>query len=160
MMQANRRTIQLLQATHRRGGATSKHNFAIARSLASSTTATASLQSFKYDAPWIHQADGQTPTMKNFINGSFEAPDETSSSQNNNNTMMIPIYDPSTNSLLSTVPESHHENENENSALNRAVAAAKAAYPSWSNTPVQNRQRLLLEYAHFLHKKEVREEIA
>ena len=40
------------------------------------------------------------------------------------------------------------------------VKAAKDAYPKWSNTPVQTRQRLLLDYAHFLHGKEVREEIA
>lgn len=50
--------------------------------------------------------------------------------------------------------------KNEPSALDRAVEAAKRAYPGWSNTPVQTRQRLMLEYAHVLHKKEVREEIA
>mmetsp|Transcript_42268 Transcript_42268/g.88738 ORF Transcript_42268/g.88738 Transcript_42268/m.88738 type:complete len:603 (-) Transcript_42268:2309-4117(-) len=116
---------------------------------------------FKYDAPWLHHPtasnnndDDETPMMKNFINGVFEPPTST--------TTTIPIYDPSTNKLLSYVPESHYgsSSQEEPSALERAVAAAKAAYPSWSNTPVQTRQRLLLEYAHFLHRKEVREEIA
>ncbi|EJK50277.1 hypothetical protein THAOC_30774, partial [Thalassiosira oceanica] len=62
--------------------------------------------------------------------------------------------DPSSGSLLSRVPESNDED------IGRAVSAAAAAFPSWSGTPVQARQRLMLEYAHVLHKKEIREEIA
>jgi len=41
-----------------------------------------------------------------------------------------------------------------------AVAAARDAYPGWSGTPVQARQRLLAEYANLLHAREIREEIA
>ena len=41
------------------------------------------------------------------------------------------------------------------SPLSRAVDAAKQAYLAWSNTHVKSGQRLMLEYAHFLHKKEV-----
>ena len=118
--------------------------------LTSSSSTAPLLQSFKYDAPWLHYSDNRNPpSIKNFINGSFEH-DTTAASQDNK----IPIYDPSTNNLLSYVPEST------TSELNRAVQAAKDAYPSWSNTPVQNRQRLLLDYAHFLHRKDIREEIA
>ena len=118
--------------------------------LTSSSATAPLLQSFKYDAPWLHYSDNHSPpSIKNFINGSFEH-DTTAASQDNK----IPIYDPSTNNLLSYVPEST------TSELNRAVQAAKDAYPSWSNTPVQNRQRLLLDYAHFLHRKDIREEIA
>lgn len=74
----------------------------------------------------------------------------------------IECYDPSTNRVLSYIPESASNSSTKNtpSALEQAVSAAKDAYPSWSSTPVQSRQRILLEYAHFLHKKEVREEIA
>lgn len=74
----------------------------------------------------------------------------------------IECYDPSTNRVLSYIPESASNSSTNNtpSALEQAVNAAKDAYPSWSSTPVQSRQRILLEYAHFLHKKEVREEIA
>ncbi|KAL7534896.1 hypothetical protein ACHAXR_008066 [Thalassiosira sp. AJA248-18] len=147
---------------------------------ASATAPLSSSSSFKYDAPWLHYPDKehhhqqqqQLPTIKNFINGSFENPDEAAMMTSGNNT--IPLIDPSTNIVLSTVPESNYSttsstvvdnDENKplsssSSALHRAVEAAKLAYPSWSNTPVQMRQRLMLEYAQFLHKKEVREEIA
>lgn len=126
------------------------------------TSATSLLQSFKYDAPWLHQSEEANghPQVKNFINGSFETPTEgrhSNLSLANN----ITIYDPSTNNILSYVPESSSKMDSDTpSALHRAVEAAKQAYPAWSNTPVQNRQRLMLEYAQFLHKKEVREEIA
>ena len=75
----------------------------------------------------------------------------------------IPLTDPGTNDVISYVPESNtklNEEDDRPTALDRAVEAAKDAYPEWSNTPVQSRQRLMLEYAHFLHRKEVREEIA
>ena len=127
------------------------------RSFATSTTPL--LQSFKYDAPWLHHSEepNSHPQVKNFINGSFENPTQA----NLSTTSTIPLYDPSTNNIISYVPESSSTLDNDKpSALNRAVEAAKQAYPAWSNTPVQNRQRLMLEYAHFLHKKEVREEIA
>ena len=75
----------------------------------------------------------------------------------------IECSDPSTNKVLSYIPESSSKQDDASttpSSLEQAIAAAKGAYPSWSSTPVQTRQRILLEYAHFLHKKEVREEIA
>jgi malonate-semialdehyde dehydrogenase (acetylating)/methylmalonate-semialdehyde dehydrogenase len=96
----------------------------------------------------------------NFINGKFETTTTTMDEKG-----IIPIYNPSTNNLLSVIPESSSSSSNNKTAAaaavtERAIRAAKEAFPSWSNTPVQNRQRLLLEYAHLLHKKEVREEIA
>ena len=118
-------------------------------------------QQFKYDAPWFDYSedDNEPPTIKNFINGSFET--ATRDTGRGYSIKDIPVDDPSTNKILSYVLESNYaylpKGEN---ALESAVAAAKAAYPSWSNTPVQTRQRLLLDYAHFLHKQEVREEIA
>jgi len=95
----------------------------------------------------------------NFINGSFRPPADTDGMRSS----YIECRDPSTNEVLSYVPESSIKDDSASttpSELEKAVTAAKEAYPSWSSTPVQTRQRLLLEYAHFLHKKEVREEIA
>ena len=124
------------------------------RLVSTATPALLQSSSFKYDAPWIHYNNNeQRPTIKNFINGTFEEVTDATS--------QIPLYDPSTNQVLSYVPESTSSaTTNEEDALQRAVKAAKDAYPKWSNTPVQSRQRLLLDYAHFLHGKEVREEIA
>ena len=135
----------------------------------SSTTTTSLLSQFKYDAPWLdytannYISKDEPPTIKNFINGKFEVG---TVGDTGYSTLMdltdIPIYNPSTNEILSYVPESARSfvvNDTMNE-VNRTVSAAKAAYPSWSNTPVQTRQRLLLDYAHFLHKPEVREEIA
>jgi len=131
------------------------------RQLATTTTTTPLLSSqFKYE-PWLDYSEGidKPPTIKNFINGSFET--ATRDTGRGYSVKDTPLYNPSTNEILSYVLESNYvylpKGEN---ALENAVSAAKAAYPSWSNTPVQTRQRLLLDYAHFLHKPEVREEIA
>ena len=91
----------------------------------------------------------------NFINGSFQHPNDANMKFSDN----IECSD----KVLSYIPESSSKQDDAStnpSSLEQAIAAAKGAYPSWSSTPVQTRQRLLLEYAHFLHKKEVREEIA
>ncbi|KAL7546276.1 hypothetical protein ACHAWF_009615, partial [Thalassiosira exigua] len=120
------------------------------------------------EAPWLSHAlggphdgsnDPDPPVVKNFVNGEFEAPARGH---------RIACLDPATNKVLSLVPESHAHapapgeaaGSWRSSALDRAVDAAKNAFPRWRDTPVQARQRLLLEYAHFLHKKEVREEVA
>jgi len=134
------------------------------------STTTPLLSQFKYDAPWLdytannYISKDEPPTVKNFINGKFEVG---TVGDTGYSTLMdltdIPIYNPSTNEILSYVPESARSfvvNDRTMNEVDRAVSAAKAAYPSWSNTPVQTRQRLLLDYAHFLHKPEVREEIA
>ena len=116
---------------------------------------------FKYDAPWLHYyPTHRHPDVMNFINGSFQHPDVAKMKFACN----VECRDPSTNSILCYVPESASKAEEATttnpSALEQAIMAAKGAYPSWSSTPVQSRQRILLEYAHLLHKKEVREEIA
>eukprot|EP00585_Thalassiosira_rotula_P012220 CAMPEP_0196130578 /NCGR_PEP_ID=MMETSP0910-20130528/902_1 /TAXON_ID=49265 /ORGANISM="Thalassiosira rotula, Strain GSO102" /LENGTH=607 /DNA_ID=CAMNT_0041389915 /DNA_START=97 /DNA_END=1920 /DNA_ORIENTATION=- len=143
---------------------TSSRLASTSRSFAVSTAAPQN--NFKYDAPWFHYSEhSKEPHVMNFINGSFEP--VTVSNDDVVSSSSIPLFDPSSNKVLSYVPESHHPSQqmdndgNESTtALNRAVAAAKQAYPAWSNTPVQSRQRLMLDYAHFLHRKEVREEIA
>ena len=143
----------------------SGHKICTNRQITTSTTPL--LSQFKYDAPWLdytannYISKDEPPTVKNFINGKFEVG---TVGDTGYSTLMdltdIPIYNPSTNDILSYVLESNYVYlpKGENS-LENAVVAAKAAYPSWSNTPVQTRQRLLLDYAHFLHKPEVGEEI-
>jgi malonate-semialdehyde dehydrogenase (acetylating)/methylmalonate-semialdehyde dehydrogenase len=66
----------------------------------------------------------------NFINGLFE---ESKTDKWND------VHDPSTQSLLSRVPETT-ENEFE-----RAVGAAKLAFESWRRTSVLTRQKFALE---------------
>ncbi|KAL3810218.1 hypothetical protein ACHAXA_006358 [Cyclostephanos tholiformis] len=116
------------------------------------------------DVPWLHRdaVDGDrvgVPRFKNFVNGSHISPTcsvvvaPPSSSPDDD----IPVIDPSTNEILSYVP---NDSSSSSSAVNDAVIAAKNAYPEWSNTPVQVRQRLLAEYSNLLHKREIREEVA
>lgn len=142
----------------------------VSRRLSSSSSS--SLSSFRYDAPWLDFDNSNSgnhassPRIMNFINGKFETASTATAPApaaltDDDDKGIIPIYNPSTNSFLSVIPELSSSNNNTAAAATeRAIRAAKEAFPSWSNTPVQNRQRLLLEYAHLLHKKEVREEIA
>jgi malonate-semialdehyde dehydrogenase (acetylating)/methylmalonate-semialdehyde dehydrogenase len=108
----------------------------------------------------------EVPRFANFVNGSFVvAPALPPRTTNNHHAdddantatttdILIPLYDPSTNDLLSHVPNSSHK------AVREAVSSAKAAYATWRTTPVQVRGRLLAEYAHLLRQAHVREEIA
>ncbi|MGC1243745.1 MAG: CoA-acylating methylmalonate-semialdehyde dehydrogenase [Chryseosolibacter sp.] len=82
------------------------------------------------------------PAVRNFVNGNFieaDSPD------------FIDVISPVDGSLLSTVPLASKD------TLNKAVAAAKAAFPRWSATPVKERaqifyryRELLLRYSHEL----------
>lgn len=111
--------------------------------LRSALPAAPSISPPKHHAPWLTQ-DG-IPIVKNYINGEFI----TSSASSD----MIHLYDPSTNKHLANIP-------NDKSNATAAIESASASYPKWSGTPVQVRQRYMMEYTHTLHKKEVREEIA
>lgn len=51
----------------------------------------------------------------------------------------IPVYNPATQELLTNVP---HQTPSE---LESAVAAAKAAFPEWRNTPITVRQRVMFK---------------
>ncbi|KAF7339593.1 Methylmalonate-semialdehyde dehydrogenase [Mycena sanguinolenta] len=76
-------------------------------------------------------------TTKNFIGGEFV---ESRSSE------WIDILDPSTQTLLSRVPQTT------SSEFDQAVAAASQAYKSWSRTSVIGRQRFALELQHLLRQ--------
>ena len=129
-----------------------------AAAVRSSNTRRSSIKStIPRSAPWLFQQnenDDAVPRFANFINGSFVTPPPLTNNNNSNNNSDIPLYDPSTNDLLSHVPNSSH------TAVQEAVSAAKTAYAAWSTTPVQVRQRLLAEYAHLLQQVHIREEIA
>ncbi len=94
------------------------------------------------------------PRVANFVNGSFRHPRPAPAATIHRDDG-IPVVDPSTNVALS-----HVTDDSSSEAIDDAVRAASDAYPGWSITPVQARQRLLAEYANLLHRGEVREEIA
>lgn len=55
-----------------------------------------------------------------------------------------PVYNPATGEVAAVVPLSGKED------VDRAVAAAKAAFPAWSRTPVPRRARILFKYQQLL----------
>ncbi|MGN7357479.1 CoA-acylating methylmalonate-semialdehyde dehydrogenase [Paenibacillus sp. SAF-054] len=55
-----------------------------------------------------------------------------------------PVYNPATEEVLALVPLSTKED------VDRAVTTAKAAFPSWSRTPVPKRARILFKYQQLL----------
>jgi len=67
------------------------------------------------------------PKVPNYINGVFEE---------SKATKWIELRNPATNELLSLVPQSTPEE------LRRAEAGAKAAFQTWKETPIQQRQRI------------------
>jgi malonate-semialdehyde dehydrogenase (acetylating)/methylmalonate-semialdehyde dehydrogenase len=67
------------------------------------------------------------PRVKNFINGVFEE------SKTNK---WIDLYNPATNEVVCQVPQSTQEE------MARAEAGAKAAFKTWKEVPVQQRQRV------------------
>lgn len=75
--------------------------------------------------------------VKNFINGSFA--DDTASCR-------LDVVSPVDGSLLSTVPMCTM------AELDTAVAAAKAAFPGWSKTPVKERVQVFFRYKYLLEK--------
>jgi malonate-semialdehyde dehydrogenase (acetylating)/methylmalonate-semialdehyde dehydrogenase len=75
--------------------------------------------------------------VRNFINGEFEEPQSTRS---------MPVYSPVNGNLLSNVPFSGA------TELNRAVAAAKAAFPPWSKMPVKERVQVFFRLKFLLEE--------
>ena len=75
--------------------------------------------------------------LKNFINGKFV---DGSSSRT------MEVISPIDGNLLSTVPMSAAKD------LDDAVKAAKAAFPSWSKTPIKERVQVFFRYRYLLEK--------
>ncbi|MBW7951097.1 MAG: CoA-acylating methylmalonate-semialdehyde dehydrogenase [Chitinophagaceae bacterium] len=77
------------------------------------------------------------PAIQNFINGKFVSASTTKT---------MDVISPINGSHLSTVPMSAYKD------LDDAVRAAKAAFPSWSRTPIKERVQVLFKYKYLLEK--------
>jgi len=75
----------------------------------------------------------------NYIDGRFVAAEAAS---------VEDVCNPSTGEVISRVPYSVP------AEIDRAVAAARAAFPSWSRTPVSRRVKPLFDLAHEMHRRE------
>lgn len=75
--------------------------------------------------------------VQNFINGVFSRPDTEK---------QLPVISPSDGQLLSEVPLSG------TAELDKAVAAATAAFPGWSKTPIKERVQVFFRYKTLLEK--------
>src|SRR3954462_14136481 len=75
--------------------------------------------------------------VKNFINGEFV---------NASSSDRLDVISPIDGTLLSTVPMSARAD------LDMAVDAAKAAFPSWSRTPIKERVQVFFRYKYLLEK--------
>ena len=77
------------------------------------------------------------PVMKPYIGGAWIE----SESQKFNT-----IYDPSTGKPIAQVPQCTA------SEVEKAIAAAKAAYPAWKNTPVRNRANIMMKLRNLIER--------
>ena len=60
--------------------------------------------------------------------------------------MVIDVINPATQEVVSQVPSTTYEE------FKDAVYAAKQAFPSWKNTPVTTRQRIMFKLQEFIHR--------
>ena len=77
------------------------------------------------------------PVMKPYIGGAWIE----SESQKFNT-----IYDPSTGKPIAQVPQCTA------AEVEKAIAAAKAAYPAWKNTPVRNRANIMMKLRNLIER--------
>ncbi len=76
------------------------------------------------------------PSLKNYIEGKLV--------ENGNGT--LDVLSPLDGNIISSVPLSNYE------AVDKAVSAAKKAFPSWSNTPIKERAQIFYRYKYLLEK--------
>jgi acyl-CoA reductase-like NAD-dependent aldehyde dehydrogenase len=55
--------------------------------------------------------------------------------------LTMPVLNPATEEVLAECPRASKEQ------LDKAVAAAKAAYPAWAATPIEERRKLVIRMA-------------
>ena len=79
----------------------------------------------------------ELPVMKPYIGGQWIE----SESQK-----FTTIYDPSTGKPIAQVPQCT------GAEVEKAIAAAKAAYPAWKNTPVRNRANIMMKLRNLLER--------
>ncbi|XP_077993071.1 putative methylmalonate-semialdehyde/malonate-semialdehyde dehydrogenase [acylating], mitochondrial [Glandiceps talaboti] len=75
------------------------------------------------------------PTTKYFINNEFVE---------SKTTEWIDVHNPATNEVVTRVPK------NTQDEMEAAVAAAKAAFPAWSQTSILTRQQVLFKFQHLI----------
>jgi malonate-semialdehyde dehydrogenase (acetylating) / methylmalonate-semialdehyde dehydrogenase len=76
------------------------------------------------------------PAVSNYLNGSFVVDDLPA----------LDVYNPSEGNVISRVPLSTHRE------VDRAVASAKAAFLSWSSTPIKERVQVFYRYKALLER--------
>ena len=82
-------------------------------------------------------SESRRARLANFINGKFVAPASGT---------YIDDINPATEEVIAEIPDSGAED------VDRAVAAARAAFPSWSRTPADERSKLLLRLADLIER--------
>ncbi|HET8885395.1 MAG TPA: aldehyde dehydrogenase family protein, partial [Salinimicrobium sp.] len=75
--------------------------------------------------------------LKNYINNEFREPESGKWLDN---------FEPATGEVYSRIPDSGNEDVEE------AVKAAKAAFPSWSNTSIDERSKVLMRISNLIEK--------
>uniref|UniRef100_A0A1J3K802 methylmalonate-semialdehyde dehydrogenase (CoA acylating) n=1 Tax=Noccaea caerulescens TaxID=107243 RepID=A0A1J3K802_NOCCA len=88
-------------------------------------------------SPELSTHQPKPPRVQNLIGGSFV--DSQSSSY-------IDVINPATQEVVSQVPLTTSEE------FKAAVSAAKQAFPSWRNTPITTRQRVMLKFQELIRK--------
>jgi malonate-semialdehyde dehydrogenase (acetylating)/methylmalonate-semialdehyde dehydrogenase len=76
------------------------------------------------------------PEVMNYVGGSFVAGGHS----------FLDVYNPAEGSVISRVPLSSRDD------VDRAVEAAKAAFPAWSTLPIKERVQVFYRYRHLLEK--------
>jgi malonate-semialdehyde dehydrogenase (acetylating)/methylmalonate-semialdehyde dehydrogenase len=113
-----------------------RSSFSSSSSCLSSANANANAyNAYPEECEWLTVSSDGIPTYKNFVGGRFV---ESLSSPNND--AMIDVTNPATNEVVARVPETTQEE------LEEAVQVAHEAFQSWRQVPVQQRQRVMLEY--------------
>jgi malonate-semialdehyde dehydrogenase (acetylating)/methylmalonate-semialdehyde dehydrogenase len=79
-------------------------------------------------------------TVPNFIGGTFREP-------SSKDVQVDPIPDPATGEAIAMLPYSAPQE------IEEAIAAARAAFPDWANTPVPDRAQVMFRLKHILEER-------
>ena len=85
----------------------------------------------------MESVSAKYPAVQNYIGGEFV---------DGNGSTYLDVHNPADGSVISRVPLSHA------SEVDRAVQAAKSAFPAWSATPIKERVQVFFRYKTLLEK--------